>query len=58
MRFLRYKLGYTRLDRERNQSVMERRGVRSTVLEIEQYPKKWLLTENGQKQDTHAGTEV
>jgi hypothetical protein len=33
MRFLRHKLGSTRLDWERNQSVREKFGVRNTVLE-------------------------
>jgi hypothetical protein len=38
MRFLRHKLGNTRLDLEGNKSVREKLGVRNTVLEIEQYP--------------------
>jgi hypothetical protein len=38
MRFLRHKLGNTRLNPERNQSIREKLGVRKTALEIELYP--------------------
>lgn len=35
-------LGINKLDRERNQSVKEKSGVQNTVLEIQQYQRKWL----------------
>jgi hypothetical protein len=42
IKFLRHLLGITKLDRKRNQSIMEKLGVRNTVLEIQQYQRKWL----------------
>jgi hypothetical protein len=41
-KFLRHLLGITKLDRKRHRSVMEKLGVRNTVLEIQQYQRKWL----------------
>jgi glucan-binding YG repeat protein len=41
MKFLRHLLGITTSDQERNQSVREKLGVRNTVLEIQQYQRKW-----------------
>jgi hypothetical protein len=34
-------LGITKLDRERNQSVREKRGRQNIVLEIKQYQREW-----------------
>jgi hypothetical protein len=42
VKFLRHLLGITKLDRERNQSVREKLGVQSIVLEIQQYQREWL----------------
>jgi hypothetical protein len=42
MKFLRYLLGITKLDRQRNQSHRERLGVQNIVLEIKQYQREWL----------------
>jgi hypothetical protein len=39
---LRHLLGTNKLDRERTHSVREKLGMQNIVLEIEQYPQKWL----------------
>jgi hypothetical protein len=35
-------LGITELDRDKNQSIREKRGVQNTALEIKQYQREWL----------------
>jgi hypothetical protein len=40
MRFLRPLLGYTKLDRQRNEDIRERLTVKSTVEEIHTYQRK------------------
>jgi hypothetical protein len=45
MKILRYLLGITKLERERNQSVREKLGVQNIVLEIKQYQREWLQIE-------------
>jgi hypothetical protein len=42
MKFLRHLLGITKLGREINQPVREKRGVQNIVLEIKQYHVEWL----------------
>jgi hypothetical protein len=42
MKFLRYLLGITKSDRERNQSVREKLVVQNIVLEMKQYQREWL----------------
>jgi hypothetical protein len=42
MKFLRHLFGITKLDRERNQSVREKLGVQTIVLEIKKYQREWL----------------
>ena len=42
IKFLRHLLGITKLDSERNESVREKLGEHSTVLEIKQYQHEWL----------------
>jgi len=42
MKFLRYLLGITKLDKEKNQSIREKTGTQKIVKEIKQYQKKWL----------------
>jgi len=42
MRFLRYLLGITKLDKEKNISIRKKTGVQNIVKEIEQYQQKWL----------------
>jgi hypothetical protein len=50
MIFLRHLLGITKLDRERNQSVKEKRGVQNVVLEIKRYQREWL--QHAERMDT------
>jgi len=42
MKFLRYLLGITKLDKEKNQCIREKTGAQNIVREIKQYQKKWL----------------
>jgi len=42
MKFLRHLLGITKLDKEKNQCVREKKGTQNIVKEIKQYQKKWL----------------
>jgi hypothetical protein len=35
-------LGINKSDREKNRSVKEKSGVQNTILEIQQYQRKWL----------------
>jgi len=42
MKFLRYLLGITKLDKEKDQCIREKMGPQNTVKEIKQYQKKWL----------------
>ena len=40
MKFLRHLLGITKLDKEKNQCIMEKTGAQNRVKEIKQYQKK------------------
>jgi predicted GTPase len=42
MKFLRPLLGFTKLDKEKNQSIREKTGAQNIVKEIKQYQQKWL----------------
>ena len=42
MKFLRYLLGITKLDKEKNQCIRDKTGAQNIVKEIQQYQKKWL----------------
>ena len=42
MKFLRHLLGITKLDKEKNQCIREKKGARNIVKEIKQYQQKWL----------------
>jgi len=42
MKFLRYLLGITKLDEEKNQCIREKMGAQNIVKEIKQYQEKWL----------------
>ena len=42
MKFLRYLLGITQPDKEKNQCIREKTGAENTVKEIKQYQEKWL----------------
>jgi hypothetical protein len=42
MKFLRHLLGITKLDKERNQSLREKLGVKNIILEIRRYKREWL----------------
>jgi predicted SPOUT superfamily RNA methylase MTH1 len=42
MKFLRYLLGITKLDKEKNQHIKEKTGAQNIVKETKQYQKKWL----------------
>ena len=51
MKFLRHLLGITKLDKEKNQCIMEKTGAQTIVKEIKQYQKKWL--QHVQRMDTN-----
>jgi len=42
MKFLKYLLGITKLDKGKNQCIKEKMGAQNIVKEIKQYQKKWL----------------
>ena len=43
LKFLRHLLGITKLDKEKNQCIREKKtGAQNIVKEIKQYQKKWL----------------
>jgi len=42
IKFLRYLLGITKLNKEKNQCIREKTGAQNIVKEIKQYQKKWL----------------
>ena len=43
MKFLRHLLGITKLDKEKNQCIRQKKGAQNIVVkEIKQYQKKWL----------------
>ena len=42
MKFLRHLLEITKLDKEKNQCIREKKGKQNIVKEIKQYQKKWL----------------
>jgi len=42
MKFLRYLLGITKFDTEKNQCIREKTGAQNIVKEIKQYQKNWL----------------
>ena len=50
MKFLRQLLGITKLDKEKNQCIREKTGVKNMLREIKQYQKKWL--QHVQRMDT------
>ena len=51
MTFLRYFLGITKLDKEKNQCISERNGTENILKEIKQYQEKWL--QQVQRMDTN-----
>src|SRR5215469_6134722 len=51
MKFLRHLLGITKLDKEKDQCIMEKTGAQNIVKEIKQYQKKWL--QHVQRMDTN-----
>jgi len=51
MKFLRHFLGITKLDKENNQCIRDKRGAQNVVGEIKQYQKKWL--QHVQRMDTN-----
>ena len=51
MKFLRHLLGITKLDKEKNQCISQKKGVQNIVKEIKQYQKKWL--QRVQRMDTN-----
>ena len=51
MKFLRFLLGITKLDKEKNQCIREKTGAQNIVEEIKQYQKKWL--QHVQRMDTN-----
>jgi hypothetical protein len=50
-KFLKYFLGITKLDKEKNRSIREKLGVQNKVKEIKQYQQKWL--QHVQRMDTN-----
>jgi len=50
-KFLRHLLGITKLDKENNECIMEKRGAQNIVKEIKQYQNKWL--QHVQRMDTN-----
>jgi len=51
MKFLRHLLGITKLDKEKNQCIREKKtGAENIVKEIKQYQEKWL--QHIQRMDT------
>ena len=50
MKYLRYLLGITKLDKENNQCIRQKTGAQNTVKKIKQYQKKWL--QHVQRMDT------
>ena len=51
MKFLKHLLGITKLDKEKNQCIIEKNVAQNTVKEIKQYQKKWL--QHVQRMDTN-----
>ena len=51
MKFLRYLLGITKLDKEKNQCIRQKTGAQNTVKEIKQYQEMWL--QHVQRMDTN-----
>jgi len=51
MKFLRYLLGITKLDKEKNQYIRGKTGAQNIVKEIKQYQEKWL--QRLQRMDTN-----
>ena len=49
--FLRYLLGITKLDKEKNQRIRQKTGAQDTVKKIKQYQRKWL--QHVQRMDTN-----
>jgi len=50
MKFLRHLLGITKLDKENNQRIRQKRGARNIINETKQCRKKWL--QHVQRMDT------
>jgi len=51
MKFLRYLLGITKLDKENNQCIREETGAQNIVKEIKDYLENWL--QHAQRMDTN-----
>ena len=51
MEFLKHLLGITKLDKEKNQCIRQKKGEQNIVKEIKQYQEKWL--QNVQRMDTN-----
>jgi len=51
MKFLRHLLGITKLDKEKNQRITEKKGAQNIVKEIKQYHENWL--QHIQRMDTN-----
>ena len=51
MKFLRHLLGITKLDKETNQCIWDKKGAQKIAKEIKQYQKKWL--QHVQRMDTN-----
>jgi hypothetical protein len=51
MKFFRYLLGITKLDKEKNQCIRPKMGAQNTVKEIKQYQENWL--KHVQRMDTN-----
>jgi len=51
MKFFRYLLGITKLDKEKNQCIRQKTGAQNIVKETKQHQKKWL--QHVQRMDTN-----
>ena len=51
IKFLRHLLGITKLDKEKNQCIREKKGAENIIKEIKQYQEKWL--QHIQRMDTN-----
>jgi len=60
MKFFRYLLGITKLDKEKNQCIRQETGAQNIVKEIKQNQKKvaTTCTEDGHKQTTKTSTTI
>ena len=51
MKFLGHLLGITKLDKEKDQCIRQKKGAQNIVKEIKQYQEKWL--QHVQRMDTN-----